>query len=169
MSRLSWIAAAGALALSGLGAAAHAAEPQFKPTACMGDFKDAARKVQCGTLTVDETRSDANTRRIRVAVAIVKASAPKAGQPPVVYLHGGPGGSALDGLPRMLKSKAALEYVAVDQDWIFIDQRGGGQSSPDLDCPGANLTDAGPPTEKDAQAIVACMKAFQAQGVNLSR
>lgn len=169
MSRLTWIAAAGALALAGLGGAAHAAAPQFKPSPCVGDYKDAARQVRCGTLIVDETRGDPKSRRIKVAVAIVKASEPKAGQPPVVYLHGGPGGSALGGLPRMLKSKAALDYVAVDQDWIFIDQRGGGQSDPNLNCPGANLTDAGPPSEKDAQAIIACLKAFQAKGVNLSR
>lgn len=149
--------------------AAKAAAPEFKPSACAGDYSGAARQVQCGTLIVDETRGDPKSRRITVAVAIVKASEPKAGQPPVVYLHGGPGGSALGGLPRMLKSKSTLEYLAVDQDWIFIDQRGGGQSAPNLDCPGTNLTDAGPPTTSDTQGIVACMKAFQAKGVNLSR
>lgn len=169
MSRLSWIAAAGALALAALGGAAHAAAPQFKPTACAGDYKDTGLKVDCGNLIVDETRGDPKSRRIKVAVAIVRASEPKAGLPPVVYLHGGPGGSALGGLPRMLKSKTAREYVAADQDWIFIDQRGGGQSDPNLNCPGTNLTDAGPPTDKDAQGIIACMKAFQAKGVNLSR
>jgi pimeloyl-ACP methyl ester carboxylesterase len=104
-----------------------------------------------------------------VAVAIVHAAQPKAGLPPVFYLHGGPGGSALPGLPRMLKSATSREFVAVDQDWVFIDQRGGGQSQPNLDCPGAHLTDAGPPTEQDAQDIVACLKAFQAKGVNISR
>lgn len=169
MSRPSWIAAAGALALAVLAGNAHAAAPQFKRGACAGDYKDTGLKVECGNLIVDETRGDPKSRRIKVAVAIVRASEPKAGLPPVVYLHGGPGGSALGGLPRMLKSKASREFVAVDQDWIFIDQRGGGQSDPNLDCPGTNLTDAGPPTDKDAQGIIACMKAFKAKGVNLSR
>jgi pimeloyl-ACP methyl ester carboxylesterase len=170
MSRLSWIAAAvGALSLSAVGGAAHAAGPQFKRTACVGDYKGVDLKVECGNLIVDETRGEPKSRRIKVAVAIVRAAAPKAGLPPVVYLHGGPGGSALGGLPRMLKSKASREFVAVDQDWIFLDQRGGGQSDPNLDCPGANLTDAGPPSEKDKDGIVACLKAFQAKGVNLSR
>lgn len=172
MPRLSWIAAVGgvlAVCGFGLGGAAHAAAPQFKPTACVGDYKDVDLKVQCGNLIVDETRGDPKSRRISVAVAIVKASAPKPGLPPVVYLHGGPGGSALAGLPRMLKSKGPREFVAIDQDWIFIDQRGGGQSNPNLDCPGTNLTDAGPPSQKDADGIVACLKAFQAKGVNLSR
>lgn len=170
MSPKSWIAAAiGALALVSVGGAAQAAAPQFKPKACVGDYKGVDLKVQCGDLVVDETRGDLKSRRIKVAVAIVKASAPKPGLPPVVYLHGGPGGSALKGLPRMLKSKASREFVAIDQDWIFIDQRGGGQSDPNLDCPGTNLTDAGPPSPKDAEGIVACLKAFQAKGVNLSR
>ncbi|MET3666746.1 alpha/beta hydrolase [Caulobacter sp. 1776] len=170
MSRLSWIAAAlGALTLSSLGGAAHAAAPQFKRTACAGDYKGVDLKVECGNLVVDETRGDPKSRRIKVAVAIVHAAQPKAGLPPVVFLHGGPGGSALAGLPRTLKSKALREFVAADQDWIYLDQRGGGQSEPNLDCPGANLTDAGPPSEKDARAIVACLKAFQAKGVNLSR
>ena len=166
----SWIAAAfGALALAALGGSAHAAAPAFKRGACAADYKGAGLKVECGTLVVDETRGDPKSRRISVAVAIVRASQPKPGLPPVVYLHGGPGGSALGGLPRMLKSKASREFVAVDQDWIFIDQRGGGQSSPNLDCPGTHLTDAGPPTGQDAQGLVACLKAFQAKGVDLSR
>ena len=170
MSRLSWIAAAvGALSLSALAGGAHAAAPQFKRAACVGDYKGVDLKVECGELIVDETRGDPKSRRIKVAVAIVHAAQPKVGLPPVVYLHGGPGGSALGGLPRMLKSKTSREFVAVDQDWIFLDQRGGGQSDPNLNCPGTNLTDAGPPTDKDAQGIVACLKAFQAKGVNLSR
>ncbi len=170
MSRLSWIAAAvGALSLSALGGTANAAAPQFKRAACVGDYKGVDLKVECGNLIVDESRGDPKSRRIKVAVAIVRAAAPKAGLPPVVYLHGGPGGSALGGLPRMLKSKASREFVAIDQDWIFLDQRGGGKSDPNLDCPGANLTDAGPPSEADKAGIVACLKAFQAKGVNLSR
>jgi pimeloyl-ACP methyl ester carboxylesterase len=174
MSRPFWIApwiagAIGALALMSLGGAAHAAAPTFNRTACAGDYKDTGLKVECGNLIVDETRGDPKSRRITVAIAIVRASEPKAGLPPVVYLHGGPGGSILEGLPRLLTSNTSREFVAIDQDWIFVDQRGGGQSSPKLDCPGTNLTDAGPPTEQDAQGIVACLKAFQAKGVNLSR
>lgn len=169
MSRLSWIAAAGVLALSALGASAHAAAPKIEKTACVGDYKASGLKVDCYNLAVDETRGDPKSRRIKVAFAVVHASEPKAGQPPVMYLHGGPGGSALKGLPRLLTSKASREFVALDQDWVFIDQRGGGFSSPNLDCPGTHLTDAGPPTDQDAQGIVACLKAFQAKGVDISR
>jgi len=169
MSRLSWIAAAGALALAAMTGSAHAAAPTIEKTACVGDYKASGLKVDCANLVVDETRGDPQSRRIKVAFAVVHASEPKAGLPPVVYLHGGPGGSALRGLPRLLSSKASREFVALDQDWVFFDQRGGGQSVPNLDCPGTHLTDAGPPTDQDAQGIVACLKGFQAKGVNISR
>jgi pimeloyl-ACP methyl ester carboxylesterase len=142
MSPSSWIAAVGALAVMALGASAHAAAPAFKPTACVGDYAGVGQKVDCGNLIVDESRGQARGRRISVAVAIVRASEPK-GLPPVIYLHGGPGGAAVANLPRLLQRPAAKEYVAIDQDWIFIDQRGGGLSDPSLDCPGTHLTAPG--------------------------
>jgi pimeloyl-ACP methyl ester carboxylesterase len=169
MSPTSWIAAAGALVALAFGASAHAAAPAFKPAACVGDYSAVTQKVECGNLIVDEARGQAGSRRITVAVAIVRASEPKVGLPPVIYLHGGPGGAAVANLPRLLQRPAAKDYVAIDQDWIFIDQRGGGLSDPSLDCPGTHLTDAGPPTDKDADGIVACLTAFKAKGVDLSR
>lgn len=164
-----WLAAAGTMTLLALGACAHAAPPEFKPTACVGDYAGVTQKVDCGNLIVDETRGKADSRRISVAVAIVRASSPKAGLPPVIYLHGGPGGAAVAGVPRMIQRPASKEFLAVDQDWIFIDQRGGGVSDPSLDCPGTHLTDAGPPSDADADGIVACLQAFKAKGVDLSR
>jgi pimeloyl-ACP methyl ester carboxylesterase len=164
-----WIVAAGALAGLALAGTARAAEPVFQPGTCVGDYAAVTQKVDCGKLIVDEARGRPDSRRISVAVAIVRASAPKPGLPPVVYLHGGPGGDAVASVPRMLQRAAAREYIGVDQDWIFMDQRGGGLSEPKLDCPGTALTDAGPPTDKDAAAITACLQAFRASGVDLSR
>lgn len=169
MTPSSWIALTGALAVMALAGGAQAAEPVFEPTACVGDYSAVSQKVDCGKLFVDEARGVPGSRRINIAVAIVRASAPKAGLPPVIYLHGGPGGDAVAGVPRMLQRAAAREYIGVDQDWIFIDQRGGGLSEPSLNCPGTALTDAGPPSSKDAAAIVACLQVFKAWGVDLSR
>ncbi|OZA78907.1 MAG: alpha/beta hydrolase, partial [Caulobacter sp. 39-67-4] len=169
MSHSSWIVAAGALAMLTLGGCAHAAAPEFKPAACVGDYSAVSQKVDCGNLIVDEARGKAGSRRISIAVAIVRASTPKVGLPPVIYLHGGPGGAAVASVPRLLQRPAARDYIGIDQDWIFIDQRGGGLSDPSLDCPGANLTDVGPPSDQDADAIVACLQAFKAKGVDLSR
>ncbi len=169
MSLRSWIAAAGALTVLTFCASAHAATPQFEPTACVGDYSAVKQAVECGNLIVDEARGQADSRRIRIAMEIVRASAPKPGLPPVIYLHGGPGGAVVANVPGLLQRPAARDYVAIDQDWIFIDQRGGGLSDPSLDCPGTHLTDAGPPSDADADGIVACLQAFKAKGVDLSR
>ena len=45
MSRLSWIAAAGALALAAMTGSAHAAAPTIEKTACVGDYKASGLKV----------------------------------------------------------------------------------------------------------------------------
>lgn len=172
---------AAALALSALATAvpASAGEPVYTVKACPAEWPTGGRNVECGTLTVDETRGDPQTRRIDIAVARVRASAPYRdanGQalPPVVVFHGGPGGSLISGVGRRLGFYAAQPdragpLAAIDQDWIYFDQRGGGQDKPSMDCPGAQLTDAGPPSDADAQKLIDCLKGYADAGVNLSQ
>lgn len=179
MTRLLAIAVA-TLGLLLTGGAAHTGTPVYTAKACPADWPaQTARTVECGTLAVDETRGDPNTRRIDIAVAVVKASAPykdALGQtlPPVIVFHGGPGGDLVRGLGRRLAFYAANPeragpLAAVDQDWIYFDQRGGGLGNPSMDCPGAQLTDAGPPSKEDADKLIACLKDYAAAGVNLSQ
>jgi len=165
-------------ALLGAGAATAGA-PVYRVKACPADWSVQPGRVECGTLTVDETRGDPDTRRIDIAVATVKASQPyhdASGRtlPPVVVFHGGPGGALIQGLGRRLAFYAANPeragpLAAVDQDWIYFDQRGGGLDDPSMNCPGAQLTDAGPPSDADAEKLIACLKGFAASGVNLSQ
>jgi len=148
--------------------AANAAEPKFTPGPCAGDYSAVTNKIQCGTLVVDETRGGPGARRVAIPVTIVKASAPKAGLPSVIYLHGGPGGGIVENVARSLRGPAR-ELVAVEQDWIYFDQRGGGVASPILDCGGVALNDAGPLNEAAAQALIACAQRLKDSGVDLSR
>ena len=180
--RLLATAALAVAALSAAGCATApatslAAPPVFTARACPADWVPGGRTVECGTLTVDEARDGTGGRRIDIAVAVVRASAPfhdAAGQalPPVVVFHGGPGGEEVAGVgasvQRLAARPGANVLMAVDQDWIFFDQRGGGQSNPSMDCPGAQLTDAGPPSEADADKLKACLKGFQDQGVDFA-
>ncbi|HEX8471226.1 MAG TPA: alpha/beta hydrolase [Brevundimonas sp.] len=179
MTRLLALAAT-TLGLLFTGGAAHASAPVYAVKACPADWPvQTARVVECGTLTVDETRDDPNTRRIDIAVAVVKASAPykdASGQalPPVVVFHGGPGGDLVTSVGRRLAFYAANPervgpLAAIDQDWIYFDQRGGGLGNPSMGCPGAQLTDAGPPSKEDADKLIACLKGYAAAGVNLSQ
>ncbi len=166
-----------AFAIALIGAAAppaRAAEPVFTDTACPADWPTDARQVRCGTLTVDEARDGSNARRIDIAVVILKASDPyidASGQalPPVVMFHGGPGGALTPAAGNMLRAlKQRPDLMAVDQDVVLFDQRGGGRGNPSLDCPGVQLTDAGPPSDADRDGLIACLKGYQAQGIDLN-
>lgn len=168
------LAAAAILAPSLSAAPARAADPVFTAKPCPAEWPTGGRIVQCGTLTVDEARDGSSDRRIDIAVAIVKASEPfkdAEGRllPSIVSFHGGPGGSAVNGMPRIMSGPRAHPMIAVDQDWIFFDQRGGGAGNPSMDCPGVELTDAGPVSDADAEELKACLKAYADAGVDLSR
>lgn len=163
----------GLLGAAGAAPPARAAEPVFTEAPCPAAWPTGVREVRCGTLTVDEARDGSTARRIGVAVVIVKASQPykdASGQflPPVVMFHGGPGGALTPGVGMRLQALAQRpDLMAVDQDVILFDQRGGGRSNPSMDCPGVQLTDAGPPTDADRDGLIACLKGYQAQGVDL--
>jgi pimeloyl-ACP methyl ester carboxylesterase len=153
---------------------AQAADPVFTDTACPADWPSGVREVRCGTLTVDEARDGSSDRRIDIAVVIVKASRPyrdASGRllPPVVNFHGGPGGASTPGVGGALRAaQQNPDLFAVDQDMIFFDQRGGGRGSPSMDCPGVELTDAGPPSDADRDGLIACLKDWRAKGVDLN-
>lgn len=164
-----WLVAAGlAAAVLSPASTAEPAAPVFTPGPCVGDFTGQPHKVECGVLSVDESRGTASTRRVALPVAIVRATQPK-GLPPVIYLPGGPGGAVVDNVARIVRSPAAAEYIAVDQDWIFMDPRGAGLASPRLDCGRADLNDAGPLSDAAAASLEACAQRHAAAGVDLSR
>ena len=158
-----------AAAFAALAAPALAAAPSYSPAPCVGDFAGLPYKVECGALVVDETRGGNTGRRVAMPVTVVKALHPKPGLPPLIYLHGGPGGGAVEGVAHGLRSPGLRELVAQDQDWIFFDQRGGELSAPVLDCGHAALNDAGPISEASARELEACGQRWAAAGVDLSR
>ena len=151
------------------GRAAHAAAPSYAPAPCVGDFAGLPWKVECGVLTVDETRGGSGGRRVAMPVTVVKALHPKAGLPPLISLHGGPGGGEVEAVASRLRSRGGADLIAQDQDWIFFDQRGGELSAPVLDCGHAALNDAGPISDATAQALEACGGRWAASGADLSR
>lgn len=162
---------AAAIACAGLAfaAPAMAAKPVYKASPCVGDFGAAASRASCGILTVDESRGTASKRRVAIPVVIIKAQTPRAGQPPVFYLQGGPGGAAAVGAGRIARSPLGRDMIAVDQDWVFFDERGSGMASPLLDCGNVAMNDAGPLTAAAGDTLKACGRLHAAAGVDLSR
>ena len=92
-----------------------------------GDFD-----LSCGYLTVPENRSLPDSPSIELAYAIVHAAQDE-GRPPIVYLAGGPGASAID---DFVSDPEGWGYpFTAARDLVLIDQRGTGYSLPSLDCP----------------------------------
>jgi len=90
--------------------------------------------VECGYLAVPENRADPDGREIRLAVAILRHPDGASEPDPIIYLEGGPGGSALE--LRMPNADAYFGPIfAAHRDIIVFDQRGVGYSEPALDCP----------------------------------
>jgi pimeloyl-ACP methyl ester carboxylesterase len=105
----------------------------YRTVACPpGQTLPQAVSLECGTLTVPESRSAsalASARTIELAVLRLSRN-DRASALPVLYLEGGPGGAASDAIGLWAESSA----LAV-RDVIVLDQRGTGLSSPVLSCP----------------------------------
>jgi pimeloyl-ACP methyl ester carboxylesterase len=119
--------------LLGLAGSAAAAGPsRFVPGSCPKTPEPipALKSAECGFLVVPEDRSDPDSRMIRNAVAIIPAQSTNPRPDPVVYLTGGPGGSAIAAVQNVVNAGANR-----DRDLIVMDQRGTLYSKPSLTCP----------------------------------
>ena len=86
--------------------------------------------VVCGTLTVPENRSKADGRTISLTVARYPAQSADPDPEPMVYLHGGPGGT-------ILPYGETLRKLGInrDRDVILVSERGTLLADPQLGCP----------------------------------
>lgn len=93
--------------------------------------------VQCGELEVPENRSQPDSRKIRIAVAVLTANTLNPAPDPFVIVAGGPGQAA------SYLGPFAAQFAAVrrHRDIVLIDQRGTGRSSP-LQCAAFKPVDA---------------------------
>ena len=71
-------------------------------------------------------------RTIKIGVARAKAQSPDPGRDPLVYLTGGPGGTALGTAQALVQQEFGINR---DRDVIFVDQRGTLHADPLLSCP----------------------------------
>ena len=141
--------------------------PTFTTGTC--PFKgDAARRpdVTCGTLTVPARRDRADGGQVRLAVAILRSPNPNKAPDPVVYLEGGPGGSALSAVETWLSPPSPL---LADRDVILVDQRGTGWSEPRLSCDKEARRHADATTDDEVAALfAACRRRLGSEGIDLA-
>ncbi|MCD6031471.1 MAG: transporter [Thermomicrobiales bacterium] len=155
----------------------------FEPAACseltidLGGQVLAADSIpglaaaSCGYLTVLENRSRPSDRTIRLAVAIVPPVAPTPAPDPVVYLAGGPGGSAIASAPGLID--AGLNQ---DRELILMDQRGATFSNPLYCAKSARFVarrvglvyDAASTGRRQAAATRACHRALVEDGIDVA-
>jgi pimeloyl-ACP methyl ester carboxylesterase len=103
----------------------------LKEVDCLFDIPAGAR-VTCYSFFVPEQRSATNGRSVELAVAVFASDNPNAAKDPVVYLEGGPGGSALKSLEFVYEDN--FVPMLADRDVVIFDQRGTGYSKPSLAC-----------------------------------
>ncbi|MGB1288202.1 MAG: alpha/beta hydrolase [Aggregatilineales bacterium] len=127
---------------------------RFEDSACVVAAMESSG-LECGTLFVPESRSDASSPVIELAVVIYPGTGETVAADPIIYLDGGPGGSALSGW-EFWRTSALRAYG----DIILIDQRGTGYSKPTLDCPEVNDFDLENPTRS-------CRDRLLSEGINL--
>lgn len=156
-----------ALALTSCTQPKPTATTGFHTTACKADYSFLPNNVECGDMTVEETRGANNGRLISFPVVIVRTTAATKQPDPVIFLHGGPGGGVVDGLAKRLKAGRAPAMA--DRDWIFFDERGAESSNPSLDCGHAPLSDAGVTSDKGVEDLKACGEKLKGQGIDLSQ
>jgi pimeloyl-ACP methyl ester carboxylesterase len=117
--------------------------------------------ARCGVLEVPENPNRPTGRQLRIAVAVIPATAGQPRPDPIAVLMGGPGEDAIGAAETYARQFAALRQ---DHDILLVDQRGTGRSGA-LRCdlfsterPEASLRDLFPLT-----AIERCERTLRAQ------
>jgi pimeloyl-ACP methyl ester carboxylesterase len=127
--------------------------------------------VECGTLTVPESRQSASGS-IALAVVIIRTRAADPAPDPVVYLAGGPGGSSTAYAEGLVHTW--LKPFLATRDVILIDQRGTGESTPSLACDEysyalldqiSTAASASQTIQGQAAALQACQERLTREGV----
>ncbi|MGH2588363.1 MAG: alpha/beta hydrolase, partial [Dehalococcoidia bacterium] len=142
------------------------------------DDAQAVRPVRCAYLAVPEDRGRPDGRTIRLAVAVFEAANKQPGEPPLIWLDGGPGGASVELMASVVIGPTGRlllpgRDLTADRDLVLIDQRGTGHSPPSLACPELAAFES-PVLEPAAgrsaayDAALVCRDRLVADGVNLA-
>jgi pimeloyl-ACP methyl ester carboxylesterase len=99
----------------------------FEESPCPFELRGDTGGIRCGYVTVPEDWYTPDSRRIRIAVAVLRARANDAAADPILRVRGGP-------MPTLVDAPAfARSALRADRDLILFDHRGIGHS--DAICP----------------------------------
>lgn len=173
--------AAAAVVMGALLALPAAAETRFTPGPCWFTVPDGEAAL-CGTVAVPERRDRANSRSLRLPVAVLLSTARQPDPDPVLFLEGGPGASPFGtGEATEERMEVWWELSAPfrrTRNLILFDPRGVGRAEPDTDCPELDAVDATRATRPQTReqrsaaersAISACIARLEAAGLDTTQ
>ena len=155
--------------------------PRFEPMSISKYPIPEGLNIECGYLTVPESRSAASggfpgDRTLRIYATIVKSLNENPAPDPIVFLYGGPGGNS-GGMLRALESPDIQHLFLSQHDLIVFDQRGTGFSEPALFAPEVELAllddflknlNADERAERHVAALLQARSRFVSDGINLA-
>ena len=152
----------------------QAFKPEFSPGACPErlDVPDDAF-LKCGYVTVLEDRAKPDGRVIELYVVRIRELSPTRYRDPVIYLSGGPGGSATRRTQRFLHQG---RFLWTGRYLVLFDQRGIGNSKPRLECAQywhdyADIRDRDLDPDEElewsVEALLDCKRTLSDQGIDL--
>lgn len=136
------------------------------------------KTVFCGTVLVPEDHAEPQGRKIALKFMVMKSWSQYPEPDPLVYLQGGPGGSAFSILNKLGK---VFEPWRKTRDIVFWDQRSAGISGHSVNCYNALAANAlkiakGEFTIGDMQGsdnenttVSACLKEIESAGIDISK
>ncbi len=130
----------------------------FRRARCTPEIAASAVTVDCGMLAVSESRGNAASRPIELAVVIARHPTIAATLDPLLVLGGGPGDPLFPDVPLLLSDRDVALPIVSGQNVVFVEQRGVGASRPALVCPGPL---------QGVEAAQACVAALTSAGVDL--
>jgi pimeloyl-ACP methyl ester carboxylesterase len=151
----------------------------FQPTLVSSDCRfnvPATAQVECLTVILPESRDGSSARSLRLPLVIYRSLNPFPPADPVIYLHGGPGASAIEW--SAANFEMFIGPLLYERDVLVFDGRGFGQATPALDCPELlnqlhlelrQEVDLEYRAENYAPAVKACRDRLASQGIRLAQ
>lgn len=136
------------------------------------------RTIFCGTVQVSEDNAKPDGKKISLAFTILKSWSSYPEPDPLVYLEGGPGGSALTMIPLLDRVYAPWRAT---RDIVFWDQRSAGISGHSVNCYNALSSNAvkiakgqAGSTTTDGQAkpdttMAECLREIESSGIDITK
>ncbi len=154
------------------------AVPRIETGKCAWDLPKGQKEgetVRCGALIVAEQHANPTGRTIRLPFMVFKSASATPAADPIIYIEGGPGGSASTFISDYLPDE--LDAIIANRDLIVFEQRGVGKAEPALDCPeiaevalrdAVVYLSASEATDHQVAAALACKDRLAGQGITLA-